>query len=149
MLTTIGDVAIHDGEPPDGNPYKGTGITGAKRERLLDAFRDGNDVGNATFWHAPGHGGARRIDNPDEILYPGRERSTDGWSDVQEACRVADIAAGIEPCLFPFWGGSKTANLQATLAEILEKKNPKDSFFAEAIRDLRLELRYRGAGVSQ
>lgn len=72
--TTIGNVAVWRGEPPDGNPYirhKGNdlllGVTGDERVEALRRFRDGEDTSEYTFWHAPVGGGARRISSPDEI----------------------------------------------------------------------------------
>lgn len=61
-LTTIGDVSVHVGEPPDGNPYRGhSGLMGPDRAAALRAFRDGADTSRWTYWHAPASGGARRI----------------------------------------------------------------------------------------
>lgn len=80
LKTSIGDVLIHHGEPPDGNPYRGWGriagepvtcLAGNGRAPALAAFRDGHDTGDLTFWHGPTNGGARRITDPDDINWKG------------------------------------------------------------------------------
>lgn len=37
----IGDVGVHRGEPPEGNPYKAGSLMGDERATALYAWRDG------------------------------------------------------------------------------------------------------------
>lgn len=82
---TIGNVLVHEGEPPGGNPYRGVGVrfglefknepvthvSGEQRAELLCRFRDGDSTEGFTFWHAPGSGGARRLSSPEEVDWRG------------------------------------------------------------------------------
>lgn len=84
-LTDIGDVVVHLGNPPEGNPYRGDGrnrweftkddpttvVRDDGRLRALTAFRDSDDVGNMTFWSAPAGGGAHRLTEATEINWAG------------------------------------------------------------------------------
>lgn len=58
----VGDVTVILGEPPDGNPYRGRSLIGKERHHALLLFRDARPTAKQyTLWHAPCHGGARRI----------------------------------------------------------------------------------------
>ncbi len=65
VLYGIGDVVVHRGEPPDGNPYRGQSLAGSERVAALLAFRDGCPCSEYTFWYAPCCGGARRCRRDD------------------------------------------------------------------------------------
>jgi hypothetical protein len=60
----IGDVLVHLGEPPDGNPYHGQSLMGDERVTALYLFKH-KQMKKATkfytLWYAPASGGARRI----------------------------------------------------------------------------------------
>lgn len=58
----IGDVIVHRGEPPGGNPYRGCGLMGDERVVALTLFKNGGDIHEYTFWYGPSFGGARRIE---------------------------------------------------------------------------------------
>lgn len=73
-LTSIGDVAVHVGQPEDGNPYRGHGLMGDERVAALRALRDGTDTSRWTYWRAPARGGARRISGREEIDWRGLGR---------------------------------------------------------------------------
>lgn len=60
-LVHIGDVLVREGEPQDGNPYRGASLIGPERVAALTAFKHGGDTSGYSLWHAPAHGGARRI----------------------------------------------------------------------------------------
>lgn len=72
--TTIGNVAVHRGEPDGGNPYRGASLMGPERVAALCAFRDGTDCSAYTYWHAPADGGAYRISDPAAIDWTGMNR---------------------------------------------------------------------------
>lgn len=72
--STIGDVIVVAGNPADDNPYTAPRISGEERAELLAAFRDGADVADTTFWHAPAAGGAFRITSPDQVNWSGMRR---------------------------------------------------------------------------
>ena len=63
----IGDVAVHYGEPPNGNPYSADSLIGNERWSALIYFKNGRDTSGYTFWYAPSYGGAKRITNPDLV----------------------------------------------------------------------------------
>lgn len=63
---TIGDVLVHCGEPPGGNPYRGNSLFGDARVRALTIWKHGGDASPWTFWYAPACGGARKI-SPGEV----------------------------------------------------------------------------------
>ena len=79
MRTSLGNVSVHRGIPHDGNPYRGclgrqwpiTSITGDERVAALQAFEQGDDTSQYTFWHAPSGGGARQILDQKEIDWTG------------------------------------------------------------------------------
>jgi hypothetical protein len=63
----IGDVVVHVGEPPQGNPYRANGLIGNSRKAALTAFKHGSpEAAEFTYWYAPSSGGARRI-TADEV----------------------------------------------------------------------------------
>lgn len=57
----VGDVAVIEGEPPDGNPYRGRSLIGIDRRLALVSFKSRGSSAGRTFWYVPCHGGARRI----------------------------------------------------------------------------------------
>ena len=61
----IGDVLVHRGEPPNGNPY-GTSLCGPERVKALKAFKEGRPLEGYTYWYGPHSGGACKI-IPDEV----------------------------------------------------------------------------------
>lgn len=63
---SIGDVAVHLGMPPQGNPYRGESLIGPPRRKALALFKSG-ETGPYTFWFAPCSGGARRLTDPAEV----------------------------------------------------------------------------------
>lgn len=86
-LHLIGDVVVHRGDPPGGNPYRGgavgrhrwahtkddpeTMVYDDERVAALRAFRDRGDTSEFTFWHTPAGGGASRIEDPDAVNWVG------------------------------------------------------------------------------
>ena len=60
-LRHIGDVAVCRGEPPEGNPYKGS-LIGEERATALRAFKARGEAPGYTLWLAPSSGRCRRID---------------------------------------------------------------------------------------
>ena len=77
MAIHIGDVSVHRGQPPGGNPYRGSSLLGEERVAALVAWRAGSafvevlpertiPISCYTFWFAPGSGGARRV-TPAEV----------------------------------------------------------------------------------
>ena len=54
----VGDVLVHKGNPPEGDPYKGKSVMFSERVEALRKFKHGEDVGDLTFWYAPWLGGA-------------------------------------------------------------------------------------------
>lgn len=74
LWANIGTVAVVRGWPPEGNPYRapaGQQVTGQERAMALAAFRDGDMIGDTTFWYAPSGGGARLIEHAYEIDWKG------------------------------------------------------------------------------
>lgn len=71
---TIGDVLVHKGEPPDGNPYHGQTLMGPERQYALVRFMDGEDTTGYTFWYGPFGGGAYRIETPEQVDWRGLRR---------------------------------------------------------------------------
>lgn len=71
----IGDVVIHLGEPDNSNPYRGCGsgtypethVCGDDRVAAFHEYKETGKRGKYTFWYAPASGGAKRINNRDEI----------------------------------------------------------------------------------
>jgi len=63
--SVIGDVIVHKGMPPDGNPYRIFGLIGDERMIALLEFHDTGESAGHTFWHAPCSGGARQITKDD------------------------------------------------------------------------------------
>jgi hypothetical protein len=61
LNASIGEVGVHLGEPPDGNPYRRNSLIGDERVEALRRFKYGEDTSAYTFWYMPCHGGARRI----------------------------------------------------------------------------------------
>ena len=57
----IGDVVVHKGMPPGGNPYRADGLIGHARLIALLEFHDNGKHEDCTFWNAPCSGGARQI----------------------------------------------------------------------------------------
>ena len=70
-LTRVGDIAVHTGQPFNGNPYMSaspdTIVYGDERAAALGAYRDGRETSRYTFWHAPLTGGSRRLNGPHQI----------------------------------------------------------------------------------
>lgn len=64
---SLGDVVVHVGEPPQGNPYRAPSLCGPERADALRHFFQGEDTTGLTFWHAPCSGGARRLESPPEL----------------------------------------------------------------------------------
>jgi hypothetical protein len=63
----IGDLAVFEGEPPDGNPYRGESVMGYDRLDALKAFKAGTPPAGITYWFTPNCGGARRVTDPAEV----------------------------------------------------------------------------------
>ncbi len=60
----IGNVLIHVGEPPGGNPYAGSSLLGSERVAAFRAVLKGEDYSKWTFWYAPSNGGAFKLTVP-------------------------------------------------------------------------------------
>ncbi len=71
MKTAIGNCLVHRGRPDNDNPYKGQSLSGAARQNALQAFRDGEDTQEFTYWHAPCGGGAFEIIDPLKVDWLG------------------------------------------------------------------------------
>lgn len=74
LWASIGNIVVVRGWPPEGNPYRtppGCQVTGEERIMALTAFRDGDMLGDTTFWYAPAGGGARHVTEPHEIDWKG------------------------------------------------------------------------------
>lgn len=63
----IGDVGVHWGEPPGGNPYRVHSLMGNERWLALTNFKNGEDTTGYTFWYSPCCGGAERITDPTKV----------------------------------------------------------------------------------
>ena len=60
MKHCIGDISVHRGEPPEGNPYRKESLCGPERANALHDFHERKPTPDYTFWVAPCHGGAKR-----------------------------------------------------------------------------------------
>lgn len=67
MRYQIGNVIVHIGTPPHGNPYRGDSLIGASRVNALWALRSGGNTALYTYWYAPAGGGAKQLRGPDEV----------------------------------------------------------------------------------
>jgi len=67
----IGDVAVHRGMPPDGNPYRQGSLMGDERAAALYAWRDGEPTDGFTFWYAPFDGGAYQLFDSSRVRWDG------------------------------------------------------------------------------
>lgn len=80
MSIDIGIISVHRGEPPGGNPYRGSGrgygefrddpvtsLMGDERSHALGRFVRGLPTEGYTFWVTPNAGGARRLAPEDHV----------------------------------------------------------------------------------
>lgn len=76
---SVGDIVVHRGMPPKGNPYRGGGhtrsdpeepithVSGDERVSALGAFLRLGQAGEYTFWYAPVCGGAYQLLEPPTV----------------------------------------------------------------------------------
>ena len=60
----IGNILIHVGEPPGGNPYSMSSLLGEERVEAFRAVLMDKDISKWTFWYAPSNGGAFKLTVP-------------------------------------------------------------------------------------
>ena len=77
----VGDVSVIQGEPPDGNPYRGKSLMGLERAEALRKFMRNIPQAKLTFWYAPCSGGAKRI-TKDEVNWGSSGVSKGDWEDI-------------------------------------------------------------------
>ena len=74
--TAIGNIVVHDGVPPQRNPYRGCGrekgepithVSGLERSKALGLFLRRGYPGKYSFWYAPVCGGSRLLLEPPNI----------------------------------------------------------------------------------
>ena len=70
------------------------------------------------------------------------DRRLHRWSEDDEARRLGHVAAGLEPRLYRWWGGSSTEPLREAVEEY-SALTDIDADMAECIDQLRLDIAYR------
>lgn len=89
----------------------------------------------------------------DHAWWTSRQAGALKWTVDEEAQRLGFIGAGLEPTLRHYWRGCPTDVLTATLREYVRAAESsqgevRPDALDGVIADLKIELQYRGAGVT-